>query len=343
MGSHRRPAGSGSHRGHRGTTVTVLSAASATAAAALAAAPAGAAPPDEPADARAEVGRLYQEAERATEAYNEASERTDRLRRAVLAAEDGIARGQQRINGMRNALGSLAGAQYRSGGIDPAVELLLATDPDDYLDKVSVLDRLGTRQAARLTALRSAQRGLAQDRAETRRKLTELERSRKAVARHKRTVEHKLAAARRLLHSLPDDQRGIFGRASRDGRDDFFATGPAASSRAAVAVAAARSAIGRPYVWGASGPSAFDCSGLMQWAYAQAGVSLPRTSGAQRYAGHRVPLSQARPGDLVAYRHDASHIAMYIGHGRVVHAPHPGATVRTDPVAMLPVSSVTRV
>ncbi|WP_236710571.1 C40 family peptidase, partial [Streptomyces sp. 150FB] len=106
---------------------------------------------------------------------------------------------------------------------------------------------------------------------------------------------------------------------------------------------AARRAVGLPYVWGANGPSGFDCSGLTQWAYAQAGVGLPRTSQAQRYAGHRVPLSQARPGDLVAYRDDASHIAMYAGNGQVIHAPYPGAAVRYDPVGMMPVSSVTRV
>ncbi|NEA47970.1 C40 family peptidase, partial [Streptomyces sp. SID10815] len=113
--------------------------------------------------------------------------------------------------------------------------------------------------------------------------------------------------------------------------------------RAAAAVAAARSALGRPYVWGANGPSGFDCSGLMQWSYAQAGVHLPRTSQEQRFAGRRIPLSQARPGDLVVYRSDAGHVAMYMGHGRVIHAPYPGAPVRYDPVDMMPVASVTRV
>ncbi|MER7712845.1 C40 family peptidase, partial [Streptomyces werraensis] len=116
-----------------------------------------------------------------------------------------------------------------------------------------------------------------------------------------------------------------------------------ASGRAAAAVAAARSALGRPYVWGANGPSGFDCSGLTQWAYAQAGVALPRTSQAQRDAGRQVPLSEARPGDLVLYRSDASHVAMYMGNGQVIHAPYPGAPVRYDPVGMMPVSSVTRV
>ncbi|MGW1888644.1 NlpC/P60 family protein [Streptomyces sp. NPDC002004] len=341
MGSHRRVAASGLDRR---TSVTVLSAAAATAAAALGAAPAVAVPHDRPSDPRATVDRLFEETERATEAYDRADERADRLRARVATAQDRIARGQERINTMRGALGSLAGAQYRSGGIDPSLELFLSADPEGYLDKASTLDRIGALQTGKLKDLERAQRGLAQERAEAMKDLAELERARKAVARHKRTVEHKLAEAERLLGALPAAARAAYERASRSGRDLVPDLGGAVapSGRAAAAVAAVRSALGRPYVWGASGPSGFDCSGLMQWAYAHAGVGLPRTSQEQRFAGRRVPLSEARPGDLVAYRQDASHIAMYVGHGQVIHAPHPGAAVRYDPVGMMPVSSVTR-
>ncbi|MGW6402344.1 NlpC/P60 family protein [Streptomyces sp. NPDC055134] len=347
MGSHRRPAQSGLDRSARGSTVYVLSAVAATAAAGLTAAPAGAAPQDRPSGTRAEVDRLLEQAEQATEAFNKADERADKLRDELGDLQDSVARGQERINTMRGALGSLAGAQYRSGGIDPALALLLSSDPDGYLDKASVLDRVTARQAGELTELRRAQRDLSQERAEATRKLVDLERSRKAVARHKRTVEDKLAKARRLLDSLPASQREAYERASRggerDGVPDLSGAGVPSSGRAAAAVAAAMSAVGRPYVWGANGPSGFDCSGLMQWSYARAGVGLPRTSQAQRYAGRQVPLSEARPGDLVAYRSDASHIGMYVGNGQVIHAPYPGAPVRYDPVGMMPVSSVTRV
>ncbi|WP_432055257.1 NlpC/P60 family protein [Streptomyces sp. bgisy022] len=338
MGSHRRLApSSGSDRS---TTVAVgLLSAAATV---LGAVPAAAAPHD---DARAEVDRLYEEAEKATEAYNEADERTDTLRRQVRTAQDGLARQQERVNTLRDALGSMAGAQYRSGGLDPSLELLLSEDPEDYLDKASVLDRIGTRRAGELRTLQEALRTLAQDRAETARKLGDLERSRKAVSRHKKTVERKLAEARRLLNSLPDDARAAHDRATRSGRAGLPVPGDAepVSGRAGAALAAARSALGKPYVWGANGPNGFDCSGLMQWSYAQAGIALPRTSQAQRYAGRQVPLSQARPGDLVVYRSDASHVGMYVGNGQVIHAPYPGAPVRYDPVGMMPVSSVTRV
>ncbi|MFE7772359.1 NlpC/P60 family protein [Streptomyces sp. NPDC057445] len=347
MASHRRPTSSSGFSGfHRGARVTVLSAAAATAAAAFGAAPAGADPRDTPGAARAEVDRLYEEAEKATEQYNKADERADRLREEVAAVQDSAARGQESINRMRESLGSVAGAQYRSGGMDPALALLLSDDPDSYLDKAALLDRLSERQTAALRDLGRARHSLGQERAEARRKLAELELTRSAVARHKRTVEGKLAAARRLLNSLPSAERDAYGRTSRSARADLLPdipSGPGpASSRAAAAVTAVKSVVGRPYIWGANGPNGFDCSGLTQWSYAQAGVGLPRTSQAQRYAGQQVSLSEARPGDLVTYRSDASHVAMYVGNGQVVHAPYPGASVRYDPVAMMPIASVTR-
>ncbi|MGW8987051.1 MULTISPECIES: C40 family peptidase [unclassified Streptomyces] len=342
MVSHRRCTQSGFTRGVR---VTVVSAAAATAAATLTGAPASADPKETRESAKAAVDRLYEEAERATERFNEAGERVKLLRGEADRAQDATARGQERVNEMRNALGAMAGAQYRTGSIDPSVALLLSAAPDTYLEQAAALDRAGARQAMTLDKLRHAQRKLAQNRAETTRALTDLERNRTAVTRHKRAVEAKLREARRLLASLPPEDRASFDRASRSGRDgvpDLSGVAPG-SARAMSAVAAVHQALGKPYVWGANGPSGFDCSGLMQWAYAQAGVSLPRTSQAQRYAGRMVPLSQALPGDLVVYRADASHVGMYVGNGQVIHAPYPGAAVRYDPVGMMPVSSVTRI
>lgn len=349
MASHRR---SGPSALDRNTKVTVLTAAAAGAAALISGSPAGAAPglPQEPAaGTRAQVDRLFEEAEQATERFNQAGERAGRLRSEVDRIQDAVARGQDRINTMRGVLGAYAGAQYRAGGIDPAVELMLSEDPDDYLAKAAALDRLSGRQARQLDELRSEQRRLGQERREASRKLSELDALRADVAKEKRAVTAKLAAARRLLNAMPSQERADFDRASRSGGrpdalpelPDSAASGPT-SGRAAAAVMAARSAVGRPYVWGSTGPSGFDCSGLMVWSYRQAGVALPRTSQAQRHAGQRVSLSEARPGDLVTYRSDASHVGMYVGNGQVVHAPYPGARVRYDPVGMMPVSSVTR-
>ncbi|MFG2496346.1 NlpC/P60 family protein [Streptomyces caniferus] len=347
MASHRRTSQQGQ------TTlagVTVVSAALAAATAALSAPQALADPAGRTAVGRdaatARVDHLYEEAERATEKFNGADARTKKLRAQVAALQDRTARAQERVNRMRGRLGALAAAQYRAGGMDPTVRLMLSERPDTFLEKASALDRLGTSQARELHGLRAAQRSLEQQRRETARKLAQLEAGRKEVARHKKDVQHKLASARRLLNALPKDTRAAYARASRsDGRHeavpDLGGSVPS-SGRAAAAVAAVRAAVGRPYAWGGSGPSAFDCSGLTQWAYGRAGVSLPRTSQAQRGAGRQVPLSQARPGDLVVYRSDASHVGMYVGNGQVVHAPYPGARVRYDPVGMMPISSITR-
>ena len=333
------------------TGVTVLSAALATAAAALTSTPAVADPADNPAgrDSAASASRLtelYEQAERATEKYNGAHERARSLRVQVTNLQDRTARAQERVNRMRGRLGVLAAAQYRAGGIDPTLQLLLSEGPDRYLEKASALDRLHRTQAGELHELQVAQRALEQQRRETVARLADLEAGRKAVARHKKAVQGKLAAARRMLNGLPADVRAAYDRASRAlGRDGILpdiSEALPSSGRAAAAVAAARAAVGSPYSWGGSGPSAFDCSGLTQWAYGRAGVSIPRTSQGQRGAGRQVSLGEAQPGDLVVYRSDASHVGMYVGNGQVVHAPYPGARVRYDPVGMMPISSITR-
>lgn len=323
----------------------MLSAAAAGAAAALTpAVPAGAKPGDGKPSAKSvnsRIDRLYEQAEAATEKYNGVAERAGRLREQVSHAQDAVARGQAEVNRLRDGLGGLAGAQYRSGGIDPTLTLMLTEDPDGYLDKAATLDRIGSHQVRELHRLRSAQRELRQQRSEAAEKVARLDGLQKALARQKKNVQKKLAAAQRLLGRLTAQERADRERAARGGHHPEAGGAKAPSGRAAAAVAAARSAVGRPYAWGAAGPGSFDCSGLTQWAYKQAGTSLPRTSQAQRSA-RQVPLSQARPGDLVVYRDDASHVGMYMGNGQVVHAPHPGASVRYDPVGMMPISAVTR-
>ncbi|THA26817.1 hypothetical protein E4198_21045 [Streptomyces sp. RKND-216] len=343
MVSHRSPRHPGTAlTGRPAVRVAALTAA-AGAVAALTTAPVGADPGSgAPQDVAARVDRLHAQAERSTEKYNAASEDVDDLRDRIANVQDQAARKQSVVNRLRDDLGALAGAQYRNGGVDPSVALLLSAAPDDFLDKAATLDRIGARNADRLRQLREAQRVLDQYRAEAGRDLTELERRSAALKRHKKAVQRRLGTAQRLLDRMSPPDRAAHDRASRGTGRAPVTTGAASSARAAAAVAAARSVVGSPYGWGQAGPGAFDCSGLTQWSYARAGVALPRTSQGQSGAGRRVPLSQARPGDLVIYRSDASHVAMYVGGGQVVHSPYPGAQVRYDPVGMMPVSAVTR-
>lgn len=144
---------------------------------------------------------------------------------------------------------------------------------------------------------------------------------RRKVIRLSTQRAHLLAARRRAARrrSALIALRYRFGRYRRD-----LPTPP--NERAAVAVRAALSRLGRPYVWGATGPDRFDCSGLVQWAYAQAGVRLTRTTYDQIHEGIAVARSQVQPGDLV-FPH-AGHVQLAIGNNQVVEAPHAGASVR---------------
>jgi cell wall-associated NlpC family hydrolase len=110
------------------------------------------------------------------------------------------------------------------------------------------------------------------------------------------------------------------------------ATIPGVSAAAAVAVQAAESRVGDPYVWGAAGPGEFDCSGLVMWAYAQAGVYLPHYSGSQYDDTVQIPMSDLEPGDLVFPADPGEHVAMYIGNGEIVQAPYTGADVQIIPL-----------
>lgn len=98
---------------------------------------------------------------------------------------------------------------------------------------------------------------------------------------------------------------------------------------------------GSPYVWGATGPDAFDCSGLTSWAYGQVGKSIPRTSSAQSASGTPVPLGALQPGDIVSYA-GASHVAIYIGNGNVVHALNEGQPVQVTGLHYMQVNNAVR-
>lgn len=107
-------------------------------------------------------------------------------------------------------------------------------------------------------------------------------------------------------------------------------------------VAIAKSKIGSPYVYGAAGPNAFDCSGFTSWVYAQAGKQIPRTSGAQASAGRKVAISDLQPGDIVAYYGGASHVAIYAGNGQIIDALNSGTPVGYRPLNYMPIHSAVR-
>ncbi|MFE7318651.1 C40 family peptidase [Streptomyces sp. NPDC057555] len=112
--------------------------------------------------------------------------------------------------------------------------------------------------------------------------------------------------------------------------------------RAARAVAYAHGALGRPYAWGATGPAAYDCSGLVLAAWKAAGVDLPRTTYTQISCGTRIDWPQLTPGDLVFFYPGISHVGLYTGGGEMIHAPHPGEPVQTAPLDRMPFAGAAR-
>ena len=329
-----------------------------------------------PAQVQAKVNKLYEEAEVATEKYNGSKEKAERAERRLDGLRDEAARKEERLNSAREGLGSMAAAQYRSGGLDPALRLALSDDPDGYLDGAAFAERAGSRQASNVARVRKQLREIEQLRGAAQVELTTLQSRQAELNHHKQTVTGKLGEARQLLSHLSTEDRtrltadgrshgtgwgvGHASRSSGSAREGLGSAGvadapgvsgpagttgvaAAPNSRAAAAVSYAYQKLGSPYVWGATGPDAFDCSGLIQAAYRNAGISLPRTTYAQINAGQRVSQSELLPGDLVFFYSGISHVGIYVGHGQMIHAPNPSAPVRVAPLNEMPFAGATRV
>jgi cell wall-associated NlpC family hydrolase len=308
-----------------------------------------------PAQVNAKVDKLYQEAEVATEKYNGAKEQANQAEQRVRTLQDEAARRTEKLNSERETLGSMAAAQYRDGGLDPALQLALSADPDRYLDGAEFAERTGNRQAASVAGVRRQLREIEQLRGATHIELTSLKSRQSELQRHSKTITGKLDTARSLLARLTAEERARLqangadraARSSTSTRDALTAPGSATAqapnARAAAAISYAYAKLGSPYVWGATGPDAFDCSGLTQAAYRSAGLSLPRTTYAQIDTGRRVSRSELLPGDLVFFYSSISHVGLYIGNGQMIHAPNPSAPVRVAPLDEMPFAGATRV
>nr|WP_246593949.1 C40 family peptidase [Streptomyces auratus] len=321
-----------------------------------------AASPPTPAQLKARINALYQEAEVATQNYNGAKEAAGTARQELSRLQDEAARRTRKLNAARTELGALAASQYRSGGVDPTVRLLLSADPQRYLDGAAVLERAGSHQATAVAGYARRLGSVRQVRQRAEETAERLAATEATLKKHRVTVVHKLDAAEQLLNRLTAEQRqrmaGRDGagtvRADRGARGDgpldgiLHGSGAAAAAaaapdpRAARAVSFAYAALGKPYVWGATGPSAYDCSGLTQAAWKSGGVALPRTTYTQISSGPRIDRSQLAPGDLVFFYSGISHVGLYIGGGKMIHAPHPGAPVRIAPIDQMPFAAATR-
>ncbi|MCX5531783.1 NlpC/P60 family protein [Streptomyces sp. NBC_00006] len=186
-------------------------------------------------------------------------------------------------------------------------------------DARKLLADLTAKEKARLAAIQKAKEEAA------RKKAAELAAKQKAAEAKRKAAEEAAQKEQESSGSSGSGSSGSSGSGSSSS-DASYAT------KAAQALAFAKSQEGKPYVWGATGPDSYDCSGLTQAAWKSAGISLPRTTWDQVEVGKTVPLSDIQPGDLVFFYDDISHVGLYMGDGMMVHAPKPGAVVREESI-----------
>ncbi|REH25039.1 MULTISPECIES: C40 family peptidase [unclassified Streptomyces] len=322
-------------------------------------------------DIRDELDGLYREAEVATEAYNAANEKVAKQEKRLTTLRKDLTRTEKRVEDLRDLAGAAARTQYRGGDLAATgIQLLLGDHPEQALDEASQ-----ARQAMRglvnvSETQKTAREALSEQTEAASKELRELKSSRADKAAAKQKIEKKIASAERIEAGLEEEQTrrlaalerqrsreaearwtesggssaGSAGGSAGKGKGKGRAPGGGTqvSGAAGKAVGFAMAQIGKPYVWGAVGPSSYDCSGLTSAAWAAAGHPIPRTSQAQWGGLTRVSLSSARPGDLIIYYNDATHVGMYIGGGQIVHAPRPGRDITTAPAASMPVLGVVR-
>ena len=314
------------------------------------------------------VDDLYRQAESATEKYNAAKEKTTKQRKNVDTLLDDVAKRTQKLNAEREQLGSFAAAQYRTGAAAPdTATFLLADSPQDYFDQTQLMGRLTSRQKSAVDDYFTEQSATMKKRQEASKSLETLTATQSDLQTAKSTVQKKLSDARELLSKLTAEEKARLAAIQKQkeaeaarkaaelakqqaaeekakeeaaAQDSGSSSGSGSTStsdssyatKAEKALAFARAQIGKPYVWGATGPDSYDCSGLTQAAWKAAGVSLPRTTYDQVNAGTTVSLANAQPGDLIFFYDDISHVGIYIGNGMMIHAPKPGAYVREESV-----------
>ncbi|WP_413758962.1 NlpC/P60 family protein [Streptomyces sp. MMBL 11-3] len=299
-----------------------------------------------------DLQRLYREAEAATEAYNATEEKLRRQRAEVARIDGRLAKARLSLRDSRGAAGRLARQQYQgTSEIGPYVRLLLARDPEHALDQGQVLRQVSLRRAGTVRRLTGSERRAGEL---ARRARTALDRRLALAERQKKDrdlVRERLDDVEELLASLTEEQLSQVAELEAAGvaeaQEELVASGALGGTgrptrEGAAALRYAVDQIGKPYEWGAEGPDAYDCSGLTSQAWGAAGRPVPRTSQEQWAELPRVPLTDLRPGDLVVYFPEATHVALYLGDGLVVQAPRPGARIKVSPLAANPVLGAVR-
>lgn len=279
-----------------------------------------------------QVDRLYHEAEQASERYNDAKLELDELNQDLSSLRADQARQDARLQVAQGHVQDSVIRQYEGQSLSAVSQVIVSEDPSAFLGQLSTMSAYNDLQSELYDSYSAEVKALDIRRKATKRRTDQVAAAEKQLAAEKATIDTKLAEAQSLLGKLKADEReAILSRG-----DTRLPSEVPASGRAAAAVQYAMAQVGDAYVYGAAGPSAFDCSGLTMMAWAQAGVALPHSSSAQYASGPHIAASDLLPGDLVFYYSPISHVGMYIGNGLIVNALNPGSGVQVSGLYSMP-------
>lgn len=287
------------------------------------------------AQVQAKVRQLEEEATTAAEGAQEAKVKLAGLTKTLNGIKAKAEIQGQTVSTLQRSLGTIAIEQYKSGGFGQSFELLFSSDPTLYLSSAGSLDAITRRKSAQLRKFEAAQQRLNATTLTVNDKIALVAAAQKKLAAQSAIAQSKLAEAEKLLSKLTKAERERLAKLAEDEENADQASSLQAaksasgvSGRAGIALKYALKQIGDRYVFGAAGMVTWDCSGLTMRAYQAAGVSLPHSSAAQSRMGKKVSFSSLKPGDLLFYGRPVSHVGIYLGGGKMVHAPRSGSRVK---------------
>jgi cell wall-associated NlpC family hydrolase len=287
------------------------------------------------AQVKVKVRQLEEDATAAAEGAQEAKVKLAGLTKTLNGIKAKAEVQGQTVSTLQRSLGTIAIEQYKSGGFGQSFELLFSSDPTLYLSAAGSLDALTRRESAQLRKFEAAQQRLNATTLTVNDKIILVAAAQKKLAAQSAIALSKLAEAEKLLSKLSKAERERLAKLAEDEENADQAsslkaakTASGVSGRAGIALKYALKQIGDRYVFGAAGMVTWDCSGLTMRAYQAAGVSLPHSSAAQSRMGKKVSYSSLKPGDLLFYGRPVSHVGIYLGGGKMVHAPRSGSRVK---------------
>jgi cell wall-associated NlpC family hydrolase len=284
---------------------------------------------------QAKVLQLEEEATTAAEGAQEAKVKLAGLTRTLNGIKAKAEVQGQALSVMQKSLSSIAIEQYKSGGFGDSFQLLFSTDPALYLSSAGALDAITRGKSTKIKKFAAAQQRLNATTLTVNDKVALVAAAQKKFAAQSAKAQSKLAQAEVLLAKLKKEDRARLAAlaAAQEDADQAdslkLAKGASGvSGKAGIALKYALAQIGDRYVFGAAGLKYWDCSGLTMMAFRQSGVSLPHSSAAQSRMGKSVLRKELKPGDLVFYGRPVSHVGIYLGGGKMVHAPRSGSRVK---------------